>query len=139
MTDQLLEQVRELAEGQIVSIALNIVAAIQLIVLSTGLRGAEAIRTFGDSFTCCHRGAIMSFEILKNLSSCLLQAIAFIVGYILQDITLALYISLGGTALVFIIIVPPWPFYNTHPVKWLPVAGSGLASQGITVDGKIVA
>jgi signal peptidase complex subunit 1 len=67
------------------------------------------------------------------------QAIAFTVGYILQDITLALYIGLGGTALAFLVIVPPWPFYNTHPVKWLPVAGSEIASQGITVDGKIVA
>ena len=60
MADQLLEQVRELAEGQIVSNALYIVAAVLLIVLSTGLRRAEAIRTFGDSFTCCYWGTFMS-------------------------------------------------------------------------------
>jgi hypothetical protein len=60
MADQLLEQVRELAEGQIVSNALYIVAAVQLIVLPTGLRRAEDIRTFGDSFTCCDWSTFMS-------------------------------------------------------------------------------
>jgi hypothetical protein len=62
MTDQLLEQVRELVEGQIVSSALDTVAAIHLIVLSTGLRRAEAIRTFGDSFTCCDWGRFVSLK-----------------------------------------------------------------------------
>jgi signal peptidase complex subunit 1 len=76
---------------------------------------------------------------LSTPSSCLLQTIALIVGYILQDITLALYIGLGGTALAFIVIVPPWPFYNRYPVKWVPVARSGIVSQGIMVDGKVVA
>jgi signal peptidase complex subunit 1 len=76
---------------------------------------------------------------LNTLSSCVPQTIALIVGYILQDITLALYIGLGGTALAFIVIVPPWPFYNRHPVKWVPVARSGIVSQGIMVDGKAVA
>ena len=68
----------------------------------------------------------------------MLQAIAFFVGYVLQDITLALYIGLGGTALTFLLIVPPWPFFNKHPVQWVPVAGSEIASHGITVDGKVV-
>lgn len=68
----------------------------------------------------------------------MLQAIAFFVGYILQDITLALYIGLGGTVLTFLLIVPPWSFFNKHPVQWVPVARSEIASQGITVDGKVV-
>jgi len=63
---------------------------------------------------------------------------AFIVGFILQDIKLALYIGIGGTALTFTIVVPSWPLYNKHPVQWLPVAGTELISHGIVVDGKNV-
>lgn len=59
----------------------------------------------------------------------MLQAIAFIVGYILQDIKLALYIALGGSALVFVLVVPAWPFFNRHPVKWLQVGGGKQAQQ----------
>jgi len=66
------------------------------------------------------------------------QGISFVVGYIKQDIKLALYLGLGGTALIFAIIVPPWPFLNRRPLKWLPVAGKEDFSQGIVVDGKIV-
>jgi len=78
------------------------------------------------------------------------QAIAFIVGYALQDIRLALWIGLGGTALTFIAVVPPWSFFNKDPVAWLPIAGTRVAQgrpqeipgmtgiQGITVDGKLV-
>lgn len=53
----------------------------------------------------------------------ILQALAFLVGYFLQDIKLAVYIGLGGTAATFFLVVPPWPFFNKNPVKWLPVAG----------------
>lgn len=55
----------------------------------------------------------------------LLQLIAFNVGYTLQDIQKAVYVALGGTALTFLITVPPWPFYKKNPVKWLP-AGAGM-------------
>ena len=37
-----------------------------------------------------------------------------------------------------LLVVPSWPFFNRHPVKWLPVGGSELNSQGIVVDGKVV-
>jgi len=70
----------------------------------------------------------------------MLQAISFIVGYSLQDIKLSVYIGLGGTALTFLAVVPPWPFYNQHPVKWLPVGGgtSNTSRQNIVVDEKIL-
>ena len=70
------------------------------------------------------------------------QAIAFVIGFVRQDITLALYVGLGGTALAFVLIVPPWPFFNRNPVPWLPVGGRGAGSQqaagGIVVNGKHV-
>jgi len=102
MADQLLDKVREVAEGQIDF---------------EGQRLAEFLAT-----------AMLATA----------GAIAFLVGFILQDIKLALYIGLGGTALTFALVVPPWPMFNKNPVQWLPVAGSEIASQGIMVDGKLV-
>lgn len=56
----------------------------------------------------------------------------------MQDIRRALYIGVGGTILTFALVVPPWPYLKRHPVKWLPVAGEELHSEGIVVDGKVV-
>ena len=61
-------------------------------------------------------------------------------GYFTQDITLALKVGLAGTAVTFVAIVPPWPFFNKHPVKWLPVGGGQAAAalpQNIVVDEKM--
>ncbi|CEJ81306.1 Putative Signal peptidase complex, spc12 subunit [[Torrubiella] hemipterigena] len=64
-------------------------------------------------------------EGLATILLALSGIVAFNIGYTLQDIKLALYVALGGTALTFLITVPPWPFYKQKPVKWLP-AGSGM-------------
>ncbi|KAL1905171.1 hypothetical protein Sste5344_009117 [Sporothrix stenoceras] len=87
MADQLLDQIRDVAEGQILFVS---------------------------------------------------QAITFVVGYILQDIKLAVYIALGGTALTFVAIIPPWPFFNKNPVKWLPVGRGAASSQNISIPQTVV-
>ncbi|CCX12090.1 microsomal signal peptidase 12 kDa subunit-domain-containing protein [Pyronema domesticum] len=51
-------------------------------------------------------------------------AIAWIVGFLRQDLMYTVYIGLGGTALTFLAVVPPWPFYNKNPQRWL-AAGEG--------------
>jgi len=102
MADQLLEQVRDAAEGQIDF---------------EGQRLAEFLAT----------------ALLVAVG-----AIAFIVGFLLQDIKRALFIGLGGTAVTFLLVVPPWPFFNRHPVRWLPVGGKQESSRRIVVDGKVV-
>ncbi len=68
------------------------------------------------------------------------QAVAFIVGFVLQDIKLAVFIALGGTALTFVTIIPPWPFFNQNPVKWLPVGGAANMSmpQTLVIDEKAI-
>ncbi|KAK3113123.1 hypothetical protein LTR53_009887 [Teratosphaeriaceae sp. CCFEE 6253] len=71
----------------------------------------------------------------------LFGAIAFFVGFATQDIYQTLYFGLGGTALTFLVVVPPWPFFNQHPLKWLPSKtgrGAGLDGISIEVDGKKV-
>jgi signal peptidase complex subunit 1 len=62
------------------------------------------------------------------------------VGYFLQDIKLALYIGLGGTALTFLLVIPPWPFFNKHPVKWLPVGGATavVVPQNLVIGEKAI-
>ncbi|KAK4163413.1 microsomal signal peptidase 12 kDa subunit-domain-containing protein [Cladorrhinum sp. PSN259] len=75
-------------------------------------------------------------ELLVNAALSLVGAVAFLVGYFLQDIKLAVYIGLGGTAATFLLAVPPWPFFNKNPVKWLPVAGVAPPTN-IVVDEKM--
>ncbi|RDW70105.1 hypothetical protein BP5796_08502 [Coleophoma crateriformis] len=102
MADQLIEKVRDAAEGQIDF---------------EGQRFAERLAT-----------ALLS----------IVGFISFAVGFFLQDIKLALFIGLGGAALTFLVVVPPWPVYNQKPVHWLQVPGSQSAGQGIIVDGKVI-
>ncbi|KAI1174186.1 microsomal signal peptidase 12 kDa subunit-domain-containing protein [Nemania sp. FL0916] len=105
MADQLLDQVRDLVDGQI------------------DFKGQQ---------------------LAENLATLLLSAVgavSFIVGFLLQDIALALKIGLGGTALTFLAIVPAWPFFKQNPVKWLPVGGLTVANshQNIVIDEKMLA
>lgn len=89
-------------------------------------------------------------ESLEYFLTCLSQFLAFVVGFITQNIHNTLWIGLGGTALTFVVCVPPWPFYNKNPVRWLPsknasasagagyTGAAGLEGIEITVDGKKV-
>lgn len=47
--------------------------------------------------------------------------IAFIYGYIQQSLIASLAIFGGGILLSLLVVLPPWPMYNSNPVKWLPV------------------
>ncbi|KAL2134222.1 hypothetical protein VTI74DRAFT_727 [Chaetomium olivicolor] len=101
MVEQLLDQVRDLFEGQI------------------DFEGQKLA------------------ELLVNVALTLVGAVAFLVGYVLQDIKLAVYIALAGTAATFVLVVPPWPFFNRHPVKWLPVGGV-TPPTNLVVDDKML-
>jgi signal peptidase complex subunit 1 len=57
---------------------------------------------------------------------------------LLQDIKLAVYVGLIGTAAVFVVDVPPWPFYKRNPGKWLPVVGGATAPANLVVDDKML-
>ncbi|KAI1304285.1 microsomal signal peptidase 12 kDa subunit-domain-containing protein [Xylaria venustula] len=105
MADQLLEQVRDVIDGQI------------------DFQGQKVA------------------ELLATILLSIVGAVSFLIGFFLQDIALALKIGLGGTALTFLVIVPPWPFFKQHPVKWLPVSGGSTlpaSHQNIVIGDKIV-
>lgn len=85
-------------------------------------------------------------SLVETLSTALLTItgiLAFLTGYTTQDIYNTLYIGLGGTALTFLICVPPWPWYNSNPLPFLPGRSTGAdaggwGEGGIVVDGKRV-
>ena len=118
MAEQLLEQVREAVEGQIDFEGQKLAEF-----LGTALLATVGVRAFPDP----------PISFLTTI-----QAISFLVGFFLQDIKLALFIGLGGTAFSFLLVVPPWPFFNRHRVKWLPVRGKDSSMGSIVVDGQVV-
>jgi len=78
-------------------------------------------------------------ELVANAALSIVGIVAFLAGYVLQDIKLVVWIALGGTALTFVAVVPAWPWYNQHPLKWLPVGGGGShlsIPQNLVVDEK---
>ncbi|KAL2013483.1 hypothetical protein VTN00DRAFT_1008 [Thermoascus crustaceus] len=74
-------------------------------------------------------------EILYTTLLVLSGAVAFVVGYLYEDIFLTLWIGLAGTALTALVVIPPWPIFNKHPEKWFAPAGAKVGGTGIVVDG----
>jgi len=75
-------------------------------------------------------------ELLSTVILIVAGGISFLVGYIQQDAKLTLFIGLGGAVLAFLVVVPPWPYFNSHPVKWLPKRLKHSEITGIQLDGK---
>ncbi|KAF8579142.1 microsomal signal peptidase [Ramaria rubella] len=46
---------------------------------------------------------------------------SFLAGVISQSLRISFGVFSFGTLLLVLIVVPPWPLFNRHPVKWLPV------------------
>jgi signal peptidase complex subunit 1 len=74
-------------------------------------------------------------ELLSTVLLALSGVIAFVVGFIYQEIYFTLWILLAGVVLTALVIIPPWPVYNKHPEKWLVPAGGIAGAVGIVVDG----
>lgn len=109
----------------------------RLLTVYLGLWRPETDWTFGNNCAIClrrtyHHSNVRFTAFNKK------QAISFIVGFALQDIKLALFIGLGGSAFALVVVVPPWPLYNRHPTKWISDRGIHANTQSIIVDGKTV-
>lgn len=65
------------------------------------------------------------------------QVVAFIVGFVYEDIYLTLWTGLAGTVVTALAVIPPWPVYNKNPESWLvvpnPQAGAGIVVDGVKV------
>ncbi|KAF8645359.1 hypothetical protein AX16_007862 [Volvariella volvacea WC 439] len=54
------------------------------------------------------------------LCSHLLQVVSFLAGFSLQSLRVTFSIFGGSAVLLALVVLPPWPMYNRHPVRWLP-------------------
>ncbi|KAL4996253.1 microsomal signal peptidase 12 kDa subunit-domain-containing protein [Aspergillus recurvatus] len=75
-------------------------------------------------------------ELLSTALLIISGVAAFLFGYIFQDIHLTLWAGLAGTLFTGLVVIPPWPFYNKHPEKWLVPSTGGT---GVMVDGVRIA
>ncbi|ORY90985.1 microsomal signal peptidase 12kDa subunit [Syncephalastrum racemosum] len=48
------------------------------------------------------------------------SVIAFVAGFATQSLQTTLTIFAGATVLAALVVLPPWPMYNKHPLPWLP-------------------
>jgi len=54
----------------------------------------------------------------------IISIFSFLAGFALQSLQ-ATFVLFGGLVLVLsLVIIPPWPAYNAHPVEWLPSKGT---------------
>ncbi|KAL2039140.1 hypothetical protein N7G274_008189 [Stereocaulon virgatum] len=74
-------------------------------------------------------------ELVSTIILAVSGLLAFILGFVQQNIYVTLWVGLSGAAIAFLVVVPPYPFYNMSPEKWLP-KGSGMAGSGIEIDGR---
>ncbi|GAB2282783.1 hypothetical protein Dimus_017318 [Dionaea muscipula] len=61
-------------------------------------------------------------KVAEQLMQIMLLAFAvvgFITGYALASYQLMLVVYAGGVVLTSLVIIPNWPFFNRHPLKWL--------------------
>ncbi|CXI50720.1 microsomal signal peptidase protein, putative [Plasmodium berghei] len=56
--------------------------------------------------------------LIKNIIFTISTIVSIAIGYYKQNLALSTYIILVGTALSIILIIPTWPIYNRHPIRW---------------------
>ncbi|KAF2434718.1 SPC12-domain-containing protein [Tothia fuscella] len=79
-------------------------------------------------------------ELIYTVLLSLVGVVAFVTGYITQNVYNTLYVGLAGTALTFVVVVPAWPIFNKHPQRWIAAPHKYSSSSGfnVEVDGKKV-
>ncbi|CAD2093250.1 signal peptidase complex subunit SPC1, putative [Plasmodium vinckei lentum] len=63
------------------------------------------------------RGQKLAF-LIKNIIFTISTIASIGISYHKQDLALGTYIILAGSALSTLLVVPTWPIYNRHPIKW---------------------
>jgi len=50
----------------------------------------------------------------------IISVLSFLAGFALQSLQTTFALFGASVFVLTLVIIPPWPVYNTHPVKWLP-------------------
>ncbi|KIY70608.1 microsomal signal peptidase 12 kDa subunit [Cylindrobasidium torrendii FP15055 ss-10] len=77
---------------------------------------------FGDALEAkidFHGQALV--ELIAKAWLVVAAVVSFVVGWWFQSLRLTLVAYGASTLILAVVVLPPWPMYNKHPVKWLPV------------------
>lgn len=55
--------------------------------------------------------------------------VSFLVGYATGSFSTMVKLNGVGLAVTSLVVLPPWPFFNKHPLQWLPPLNPGGAEQ----------
>lgn len=77
-------------------------------------------------------------ELISTTLLSVTAALAFVVGYVQQDIYLTLWVGLIGSFMTVLVVVPPWPAFNQHPTLWLRSPTGVMLQADVIVDGRKV-
>ena len=61
--------------------------------------------------------------------------LSFLVGFAVKDYQTMVYINGVGLALSCLLVLPDWPFFNRHQLKWLPAMKPGEKAAGWNLLG----
>ncbi|KAI0263594.1 microsomal signal peptidase subunit [Gloeopeniophorella convolvens] len=59
-------------------------------------------------------------EQITHYALSVLGVVAFFAGLATQSLSVTWGIFGAGVLVLLVAVVPPWPMFNRHPVKWLP-------------------
>ncbi|TFK27273.1 microsomal signal peptidase 12 kDa subunit [Coprinopsis marcescibilis] len=55
--------------------------------------------------------------------------VSFIAGFAAQNLRVTFGLYAVIVLILAVVVLPPWPMFNQHPVKWLPAASSPSDSK----------
>ncbi|TFK51359.1 microsomal signal peptidase [Heliocybe sulcata] len=58
-------------------------------------------------------------ENIMRIALVALSIISFIAGFALQSLQITFGVFSVGSVVLALLLIPPWPQYNSHPVTWL--------------------
>ena len=81
-----------------------------------------------------HGQALM--EKITKSSLILITVVSFLAGFMTQSMQYTFAVFGGATAMLALVVLPPWPMYNSHPPTWLPaIVEPGLVVSKTGISG----
>mmetsp|Transcript_39724 Transcript_39724/g.55151 ORF Transcript_39724/g.55151 Transcript_39724/m.55151 type:complete len:94 (+) Transcript_39724:132-413(+) len=68
-------------------------------------------------------------EIIYQYTILIFAVVSFLLGYFLRSFSVMMWTYAAGAVLACVIAVPDWPYFNQHPLKFLPVPEKKIAEK----------